>query len=80
MDLISRISQHFADSAQTKLDAMELLAAPLAGAAEMMVGAWSITARFSPAATADQRPTRNISLPNWSAGSRWSAKVWPPSH
>ena len=39
MDLISRISQHFADSAQTKLDAMELLAAPLAGAAEMMVGA-----------------------------------------
>ncbi len=39
MDLISRISQHFTDSAQTKLDAMELLAAPLAGAAEMMVGA-----------------------------------------
>ena len=39
MDLISRISQHFADSAQTKLDAMALLAAPLAGAAEMMVGA-----------------------------------------
>ena len=39
MDLISRISQHFADSAQTKLDAMELLAAPLAGGAEMMVGA-----------------------------------------
>ena len=39
MDLISRISQHFTDSAQTKLDALEMLAAPLAGASEMMVGA-----------------------------------------
>jgi D-sedoheptulose 7-phosphate isomerase len=39
MDLISRISQHFTDSAQTKLDAAELLAAPLAGATELMVGA-----------------------------------------
>ena len=37
MDLISRISQHFTDSAQTKLDAIELLAAPLAGAVELMV-------------------------------------------
>ena len=39
MDLISRISQHFTDSAQTKLDAIELLAAPIAGAVELMVGA-----------------------------------------
>lgn len=39
MDLISRISQHFTDSAQTKLDAIEMLAAPLAGATELMVGA-----------------------------------------
>ena len=39
MDLISRISQHFTDSAQTKLDALEMLAAPLAGASEMMVDA-----------------------------------------
>jgi len=37
MDLISRISQHFTDSAQTKLDAIELLAAPIAEAAETMV-------------------------------------------
>lgn len=37
MDLISRISQHFSDSAQTKLEAVELLAAPIAQAAEMMV-------------------------------------------
>jgi D-sedoheptulose 7-phosphate isomerase len=37
MDLISRISQHFADSAQTKLDAIEVLAAPLADAVELMV-------------------------------------------
>lgn len=39
MDLISRISQHFTESAQTKLDAIEMLAAPLAGATELMVGA-----------------------------------------
>ncbi|MQY52718.1 phosphoheptose isomerase [Rhodocyclus tenuis] len=38
MDLIDRISQHFQDSAQTKLDAVELLAAPIAGAVETMVG------------------------------------------
>ncbi len=38
MDLITRISQHFTDSAQTKLDAIELLAAPIADAAEAMVG------------------------------------------
>ena len=37
MDLISRIGQHFADSAQTKLDAVETLAAPMAQAAELMV-------------------------------------------
>ncbi len=37
--MISRISQHFTDSAQTKLDAIELLAAPIAGAVELMVGA-----------------------------------------
>ena len=37
MDLISRISQHFTDSAQTKLDAIEMLAAPIAEAAELMV-------------------------------------------
>jgi D-sedoheptulose 7-phosphate isomerase len=38
MDLISRIGQHFTDSAQTKLAAIEMLAAPIAGAAEIMVG------------------------------------------
>jgi D-sedoheptulose 7-phosphate isomerase len=38
MDLISRIGQHFQDSAQTKLDALELLADPIARAAELMVG------------------------------------------
>ncbi len=38
MDLISRIGQHFADSAQVKLDSVEMLAAPIAQAAELMVG------------------------------------------
>jgi len=37
MDLVSRISQHFTDSAQLKLQAMELLAGPLASASERMV-------------------------------------------
>ena len=36
MDLITRISQQFTDSAQTKLNATELLAAPIAEAAEAM--------------------------------------------
>ncbi len=38
MDLLSRIGQHFTDSAQTKLAASELLAAPIAEAIEAMVG------------------------------------------
>jgi D-sedoheptulose 7-phosphate isomerase len=37
MDLISRISDHFSDSAQAKLDAIDVLAAPIAHAAELMV-------------------------------------------
>lgn len=37
MDLITRISEHFRDSAQTKLDAIEMLAAPIADAIEAMV-------------------------------------------
>ena len=37
MDLINRINQHFMDSAQLKLQAMELLASPLASASERMV-------------------------------------------
>jgi D-sedoheptulose 7-phosphate isomerase len=37
MDLISRINQHFTDSAQLKLQAMALLAGPLASASERMV-------------------------------------------
>jgi D-sedoheptulose 7-phosphate isomerase len=37
MDLIERISQQFHDSAQTKLDAMELLAAPISDAVQAMV-------------------------------------------
>lgn len=38
MDLIHRIGQHFSDCAQTTLDAVEALAAPLASAAELMAG------------------------------------------
>jgi D-sedoheptulose 7-phosphate isomerase len=39
MELISRISQHFADSAQAKLDAIDAMAGPIAGAVELMAGA-----------------------------------------
>jgi len=37
MDLIARISQQFQDSAQTKIEAMELLAAPISDAVQAMV-------------------------------------------
>jgi D-sedoheptulose 7-phosphate isomerase len=37
MDLLSRINQHFTDSAHLKLQSMELLAKPLARASERMV-------------------------------------------
>jgi D-sedoheptulose 7-phosphate isomerase len=37
MDLIARINQHFTDSAHLKLQVMDLLAAPIAAAAERMV-------------------------------------------
>jgi D-sedoheptulose 7-phosphate isomerase len=37
MELVSRISQQFQESAQAKLDAMEVLAAPIAQAVELMV-------------------------------------------
>ena len=36
MDLIARINSHFSDSAHLKLQAMDALAAPIAGAAERM--------------------------------------------
>jgi D-sedoheptulose 7-phosphate isomerase len=39
MDLVNRISQHFSDSAQVKLDAMEMLAGPISNAVETMVAA-----------------------------------------
>lgn len=39
MDLIARVSQHFQDSAQTKLDAVEALAPLVAQASERMVAA-----------------------------------------
>ncbi|MBU0604145.1 MAG: phosphoheptose isomerase [Gammaproteobacteria bacterium] len=37
MNLVSRISEHFIDSAQTKLSSTEVLAAPIADAVELMV-------------------------------------------
>jgi len=37
MDLVTRVRQHFADSAKTKQTAAELLAPPIARAAELMV-------------------------------------------
>lgn len=38
MDLIPRISKHFMDSAQTKLDLVKLLSVPVAQAIELMAG------------------------------------------
>ena len=39
MDLVSRISQQFQDSAQAKLQAMEVLTGPIAAAVDLMVAA-----------------------------------------
>lgn len=39
MDLIARVCQHFEDSAQTKRDSVEMLAAPIAAAVELMTNA-----------------------------------------
>ena len=36
MDLIARVARHFEDSAQTKLDAVEAMAAPIAGPMEAL--------------------------------------------
>jgi D-sedoheptulose 7-phosphate isomerase len=36
MDLIARVASHFEDSAQTKLDALEVMVAPIAAAIEAM--------------------------------------------
>jgi D-sedoheptulose 7-phosphate isomerase len=38
MDLVARVRQHFSDSAQTKLAAVEALAEPIARATELMAG------------------------------------------
>jgi len=39
MDLIARVAQHFEDSAQTKLNAVDALSAPIAAAIETLTGA-----------------------------------------
>lgn len=46
MDLIARVTQHFEDSAQTKLDAAHALAAPLAAAIEILTNALLIGGRI----------------------------------
>lgn len=46
MNLVSRISEHFIDSAQTKLSATEVLAAPIADAVEAMVGCLMATGKI----------------------------------
>lgn len=38
MDLIARVAKHFEDSANTKLNAIDLMAAPIAAAIETMTG------------------------------------------
>jgi D-sedoheptulose 7-phosphate isomerase len=46
MNLVSRISEHFIDSAQTKLSSTEILAAPIADAVEMMVSSLMATGKI----------------------------------
>lgn len=46
MNLVSRISEHFFDSAQTKLSSVELLAAPIGEAIELMVSSLMSTGKI----------------------------------
>ena len=46
MNLVSRISEHFIDRAQTKLSSTEILAAPIADAVEMMVSSLMATGKI----------------------------------
>ncbi|HEY9193917.1 MAG TPA: phosphoheptose isomerase [Methyloversatilis sp.] len=46
MNLVSRISEHFIDSAQTKLSSTEILAAPIADAVELMVASLMATGKI----------------------------------
>jgi D-sedoheptulose 7-phosphate isomerase len=46
MNLVSRISEHFFDSAQTKLSSAELLAAPIGDAIELMVSSLMATGKI----------------------------------
>ncbi|WP_374338491.1 phosphoheptose isomerase [Methyloversatilis sp.] len=46
MNLVSRISEHFIDSAQTKLSSTEVLAAPIAEAIELMVESLMATGKI----------------------------------
>lgn len=46
MNLVSRISEHFIDSAQTKLSANEVLAVPIADAVEAMVSSLMATGKI----------------------------------
>jgi D-sedoheptulose 7-phosphate isomerase len=46
MNLVSRISEHFFDSAQTKLSSVELLAAPIGDAIELMVSSLMSTGKI----------------------------------
>jgi len=46
MNLVSRISEHFFDSAQTKLSSVELLAAPIGDAIELMVSSLMATGKI----------------------------------
>lgn len=46
MNLVSRISEHFIDSAQTKLSSAETLAVPIADAVEMMVSSLMATGKI----------------------------------
>ena len=61
MDLITRISENFSESAHLKLQAMDALAGPIAAAAERMVQCLKQDGKILAAATAARPPTRSIS-------------------
>jgi D-sedoheptulose 7-phosphate isomerase len=63
MDLIARVARHFEDSAQTQLNAVEMLAAPIAAAIETMtnslINGGKILACGNGGSAASRRNARN---------------------
>ena len=65
MNLIDRISHQFEDNMRASLEALELLAAPIAGAVELITASLLDSGKVLSAAAAARRATRDASPRSW---------------